>query len=437
MDRFNLTQVGSWAVVLGVLAGVTFGVGMVASACTDAQNDCNVSLFAECPTSGTGGGGATVLTSTTSSSGNNGGMGGMGGSSTSTGSGTTSTVMCSTAEDCKTLDPPSPCNVYTCEDGMCNHQSVDTDEQGCPSNNGQCVDGTCKLYLGNGCTDGMECQSGFCVDGFCCESECAGKCMACAESLTDLGNGLCSAVSSSGASNEDQMACIDKGGCGAVAGWCACEDGVNNSGETDIDCGGLCGDTCAVGQFCNANDDCKSGFCVNGICCNEDCPGPCRTCSAIKGICTLVTGQPSGCDTDNACAPDGTCKLANTQSCDDASECASGYCAGFMMFKACYGCSEPIPCGSNDACITNICYPAKLDKGDACVDKSQCKSENCVDGVCCDAECNGLCMACHNNYTDKPNGECAPMLIGYDPQGDCNGPGKAGTCNGSGACGVN
>lgn len=47
------------------------------------------------------------------------------------------------------------------------------------------------------------------------------------------------------------------------AGQCvdACSDTVQNQDETDIDCGGICGNTCAVGKGCNANSDCVTGDC--------------------------------------------------------------------------------------------------------------------------------------------------------------------------------
>jgi hypothetical protein len=49
-----------------------------------------------------------------------------------------------------------------------------------------------------------------------------------------------------------------------------------------------------------------------------------------------------------------------------------------------------------------------------------------VDGVCCDAPCDGPCMAC-----DLPSasGSCSPVAVGSDPDDECRG-----SCNGSGAC---
>jgi len=58
------------------------------------------------------------------------------------------------------------------------------------------------------------------------------------------------------------------GVCDAVASTCkkpACDDGVQNSDETGLDCGGHCAG-CAAGAPCVAPDDCHESTCVNGTC---------------------------------------------------------------------------------------------------------------------------------------------------------------------------
>ena len=47
-----------------------------------------------------------------------------------------------------------------------------------------------------------------------------------------------------------------------------CSDGIQNQGESDIDCGGPCA-ACADGQTCGVDGDCLSQYCVGGIC--ESC----------------------------------------------------------------------------------------------------------------------------------------------------------------------
>jgi hypothetical protein len=57
-----------------------------------------------------------------------------------------------------------------------------------------------------------------------------------------------------------------------VSGVCqaalpSCSDGMQNQGETDIDCGGPnCPGACGIGQSCTINGDCHSNICMAGQC---------------------------------------------------------------------------------------------------------------------------------------------------------------------------
>jgi hypothetical protein len=78
-------------------------------------------------------------------------------------------------------------------------------------------------------------------------------------------------------------------------------------------------------------------------------------------------------------------------------------------------------------------------EGDPCATSDQCLSRACVDHVCCRSACTGPCLACDSLHTGVPSGQCAPVLAGTDPDGDCTGDmpmtcGYDGTCNGAGAC---
>jgi hypothetical protein len=41
---------------------------------------------------------------------------------------------------------------------------------------------------------------------------------------------------------------------------------VKNGNETDVDCGGACGATCASGKACAGNSDCTSLNCLASVC---------------------------------------------------------------------------------------------------------------------------------------------------------------------------
>ncbi|HBQ15500.1 MAG TPA: hypothetical protein DEF51_31725, partial [Myxococcales bacterium] len=46
----------------------------------------------------------------------------------------------------------------------------------------------------------------------------------------------------------------------------SCDDGVLNQDESDVDCGGVCGATCTVGDMCGGVDDCMTMLCTEGTC---------------------------------------------------------------------------------------------------------------------------------------------------------------------------
>lgn len=72
----------------------------------------------------------------------------------------------------------------------------------------------------------------------------------------------------------------------------SCANSYKDVGETDIDCGGRDCEPCDLGKRCIVDSDCKSRFCLNGICtattCSDgiknqaeeavDCGGPCAPC---------------------------------------------------------------------------------------------------------------------------------------------------------------
>jgi len=103
-------------------------------------------------------------------------------------------------------------------------------------------------------TDTAEVKPPACDDGLKngdeTDVDCGGTCSKCVDTK------VCS-----GASDCSSGVCTD--------GHCAkpqCVDGVKNGTETDIDCGGSCGSTCALAMSCAADADCRSGRCNAGVC---------------------------------------------------------------------------------------------------------------------------------------------------------------------------
>jgi hypothetical protein len=75
--------------------------------------------------------------------------------------------------------------------------------------------------------------------------------------------------------------------------------------------------------------------------------------------------------------------------------------------------------------------PARLTLGQACAQADQCTSGFCVDSICCDSACAGVCQSCDLN---GKRGTCAAVTGAPAPgRGSCMGAGTpcAGSCDGS------
>lgn len=109
----------------------------------------------------------------------------------------------------------------------------------------------------------------------------------------------------------------------------------------------------ANGASCGGVEACASGHCVDGVCCDTPCQGPCLACTLAK--------KGSG--------PDGVCGAIPTDQ------------------------------STTDACA--------LFQGAPCLVDRQCATGLCVDGICCDARCEGQCEAC---TVAGSLGTCVPVL---------------------------
>jgi hypothetical protein len=97
----------------------------------------------------------------------------------------------------------------------------------------------------------------------------------------------------------------------------ACDDGVKNGDETDVDCGGATCAKCDDGKQCTDGAGCTSGVCASGVCkapaCDDgvkngdetdvDCGGPtCGKCDAGKACAANADCASDGCAYDKHCA---------------------------------------------------------------------------------------------------------------------------------------
>src|SRR5262249_8780183 len=114
----------------------------------------------------------------------------------------------------------------------------------------------------------------------------------------------------------------------------------------------------ANGAACSVASDCRSAFCVSGVCCDRACAGPCNSCTATPGTCTPRTKGES-CGSVPMCDATGS-KLIATQGCDGAGICAPGDvqdCRGFACTNAACGtaCASDAACAPGRFCSAGAC----------------------------------------------------------------------------------
>ena len=430
------------------------------------------------------------------------------------------------------------CSPFLCANSVC--ENICTSDIQCQTGH-QCVLqskngvslGVCgKRKNGQLCADSTECESAQCVDGVCCESSCAGACQSC---NLPGSPGQCLNVASG--APDPRNTCNDRGVASCSTNGVCDGNGACQTYPAGIDCGpescvsgvhtppstcnaaGQCvasrslacnpylcnGDVCYAsctndkqcvsgkfcvnsscgpkqsGQPCSSAAECQSGFCAQGVCCENACTQACMACNltATPGRCMAVA--------DKAPDPQGKCAVTTSPSCGTTGTCISGACAYYdngtnCRAAVCAAAASATPtskCDGKGTCVTPtnqdcgdfVCSAGACDttctkdtdcvapntcsvnnscglkvNGAACTAAIQCQSGFCTEGVCCNTACadatsGGLCMTCKGTSTSQA-GTCSFVDSGAaDPRarcskstassGDCS---NDGTCNGAGAC---
>jgi hypothetical protein len=193
-----------------------------------------------------------------------------------------------------------------------------------------------------------------------------------------------------------------------------------------------------LGQSCTGADQCRSGNCADGVCCDAPCDVPCTACNldGKEGKCSAeppgTSCAPAVCQDSHTLAPEKTCDAAGLCQGAGTTSCAPYLCD--MAAAACStSCEDDGDCSTGARCADHKCLaPA----GTPCGGAGECVSGFCADGVCCDTACAGPCRSCAlaNN-----EGTCTNVASGTDPDNDCSAAppstcGNDGSCDGNGAC---
>ncbi|HOX42028.1 MAG TPA: MYXO-CTERM sorting domain-containing protein [Myxococcota bacterium] len=182
------------------------------------------------------------------------------------------------------------------------------------------------------------------------------------------------------------------------------------------------------GQACDGAYMCLSDNCVPS-------PGGARFCEPAGTPCAAADGSPVGLGAATCQGSDRyVCQAGGWQpqdcyrNCgfyDDVDTCAGGVCA-----QCATSCDGNEDCKTGILCQANVCV-GDLPLGSTCQLGTQCASDQCVDGRCCQDVCSAPCHRCDLDGS----GVCKPILAGGDPDGECAGDGLCGgACNGAGGC---
>jgi hypothetical protein len=347
------------------------------------------------------------------------------------------------------------------------------------------------------CQQDSWCQSDHCQNGFCCDSgDCCTSETDCPGSYS--GDPVCTVPTAcqgevdvaqcndnrctTSVGVDDDSACgpgVEASNCGPYTSIYCTGDSLQQppqcpstcSDDSDCDANAYCnaGGACVPdepnGAACSDEDECQSGHCQNGFCCDSgDCCNNDSACNAYD--------LPSTCGDAATCQGtrvDGVCnaqKQCTAVTVDDDSGCnglESDDCGPYPA-EHCNGnqsqtgptcatsCVDDGDCDPSAHCDDSVCVPDQ-GQGGYCDAPSQCENGlHCVDNVCCNTACNGGCEAC-----DLPGtaGVCTLVGNGMDPDNECGDvscggyywgwtgdscfqkadvPAAQATCNGAGAC---
>jgi MYXO-CTERM domain-containing protein len=177
-----------------------------------------------------------------------------------------------------------------------------------------------------------------------------------------------------------------------------------------------------VGQPCESGDECATGYCVDGHCCNTSCEGQCEACDvgAIAGICSPIFGSPHAdhppCDAscvDGIATPAGTCNGGDVCTVPAAIVCAPFACDQTECRDSCLDSTD---CAPGYACepMTGACVAdAPVCDGDHTLSRPDGSVESCAPYRCsnegaCFSRCtqNGDCVS---GFVCRSTGECTAL----------------------------
>jgi len=309
---------------------------------------------------------------------------------------------CVTDADCP--GTKNACGEPRCyPDGLC---GVENQPIGAP-----CADDGGVACNGKGdcveCTSSAHCDSGKCSPSHACLPPACNDGIANGdETDVDCGGG-CAARCASGQGCGDGADCIG-GICEGAICAPTCDDGAMNGGETGVDCGGSACPACPLGSGCATDADCLSSTCAGGVC---------------KPFPTCEDGTTNGGETDVDCGGPACPLCPDGAACVSGSDCVSDACVLSVCTSP--SCDDGIKNGDEADVDCGVACPTRCEPGKTCASGADCTSKVCAGpagGLVCAApscfdgvqngdetswDCGGSCAAkCPPFYPCLVDGDC-------------------------------
>jgi hypothetical protein len=150
-----------------------------------------------------------------------------------------------------------------------------------------------------------------------------------------------------------------------------------------------------MGDPCASKDECATGFCVDGVCCENACDEVCFGCSPLmgsigkEGECRPIA---QGIDPKDACSADPPLKCQQTGLCDGQGKCAVQ--------------PEGTPCGISGECREGACVSVAFCDGDRTILGAVVPIDHC-EPFRCSPETNACIAVCATNQDCIPGSACS------------------------------
>jgi hypothetical protein len=421
--------------------------------------------------------------------------GGLGGQTTSGPTSASSAggavVGCKTIGDCQgqnTTCKPQSCNPVS---HMCENQN-EVKGKAC-TEGGKVCDGMGNCVECNADTDCTTAAKPVCANNTCVAPACNDTKLNGMETDLDCGGPVCAPCINGKKcvkpSDCQSSFCQPQGGGGGAGGMMA-GPGTCAPCGVDADCKPagqyyckmmVCAPQGKNGDKCIGGNECQSGFCADGVCCDTKCDEVCAACVAAKnggvdGTCGAVkatTDPDTECamSAKTSCGANGTGCSGTIGACnlwDATTQCAAASCnAAQNQQSASANCDakgkcdtqvtkkcDPYVCGAT-ACLTNCttageadCLPATYCDGQACqtcgttvaatgtvaMCPAACTGGCPMDGIC-NVDCAGntcanvTCPPGYNCFVNCNNGKCSGGTITCPDKHNCSV-----NCQGAASC---